>query len=126
MAQHSEADHPNYGVVLVTASSQTEAEAIAHALLQAKLAACINLLPIRSIYTWNGTVHNEAEYQLVIKTDLRLFAQLETKIREVHSYEVPEIIGLPIVAGSSSYLGWISQQISSPPQSDAPLSTPNS
>jgi periplasmic divalent cation tolerance protein len=117
MAQYSEADHPNYGVVLVTASSQTEAEAIAHALLQAKLAACINLLPIRSIYTWNGEVHYEAEYQLLIKTDLRLFAQLEAKIREVHSYEVPEIIALPIGAGSSSYLGWISQQVSPPPQS---------
>jgi periplasmic divalent cation tolerance protein len=125
MAQHSEADHPNYGVVLVTASSQTEAEAIAQALLQAQLAACVNFLPIRSVYTWNGEVHNEAEYQLLIKTDLRLFAQLENKVREVHSYEVPEIVAVPIVAGASSYLSWISQQVTPQPQSDAPPSTPS-
>jgi periplasmic divalent cation tolerance protein len=123
MAQYSEADHPNYGVVLVTASSQTEAEAIAQALLQAQLAACVSLIPIRSIYTWNGEVHHEAEYQLLIKTDLRLFSQLENKVRELHSYQVPEIVAVPIVA--SPYLSWISQQVTPQPQSDAPPSTPS-
>ena len=79
-----------YGLVLVTASSQSEGEAIAQALLQFKLAACVNLMPIRSLYTWNGEVHNEAEWQLMIKTDLRNFSQIEAKVRELHSYEVPE------------------------------------
>jgi periplasmic divalent cation tolerance protein len=121
---HLEADHSKYGVVFVTASSQAEGEAIAQALLQAQLAACVSLMPIRSIYTWNGEVHNEGEWQLLIKTDLRHFDQLETKVREVHSYEVPEVIAVPIVAGSSSYLNWITQQVL--PQSAAPPSEPNS
>ena len=100
-----------YGLVLVTTSSQSEGEAIAHALLQFKLAACVSLMPIRSLYTWNGEVHNEAEWQLMIKTDLRKFSQLEAKVRELHSYEVPEVIALPIVMGSQPYLSWISEQV---------------
>jgi periplasmic divalent cation tolerance protein len=100
-----------YGLVLVTTSSQSEGEAIAQALLQFKLAACVSLMPIRSLYTWNGEVHNEAEWQLLIKTDLRNFSQLEAKVRELHSYEVPEVIALPIVRGSQPYLSWISEQV---------------
>ena len=100
-----------YGIVLVTASSQSEGEAIAQALLQFKLAACVNLVPIRSLYTWNGEVHNEAEWQLMIKTDLRNFSQIEAKVRELHSYEVPEVIALPIIMGSQPYLSWISEQV---------------
>lgn len=100
-----------YGLVLVTASSQSEGEAIAQALLQFKLAACVSLMPIRSLYTWEGEVHNEAEWHLMIKTDLRNFAQLEVKVRELHSYEVPEVIALPLVMGSQPYLNWISEQI---------------
>ncbi len=100
----------NFGVVLVTTASQAEAEAIAHALVEAKLAACVNLLPIQSIYTWEGKVENASEYQLLIKTDLDQFLALEAKIRELHSYQVPEIIALPILAGSLPYLQWISEQ----------------
>ncbi len=100
-----------HGLVLVTASSQSEGEAIAQALLQFKLAACVSLMPIRSLYTWNGEVHNEAEWQLMIKTDLQNFSQLEAKVRELHSYEVPEIIALPILMGSQPYLSWISEQV---------------
>jgi periplasmic divalent cation tolerance protein len=97
----------NYGVVLVTTSSQQEAEQIASALVEKKLAACVSVCPIHSIYTWQGKVHNEQEWQLVIKTDLALFPALEAKIKEMHSYEVPEIIALPIIAGSEPYLSWI-------------------
>lgn len=100
-----------YGLVLVTASSQSEGEAIAQALLQFKLAACVSLMPIRSLYTWKGEVHNEAEWQLMIKTDLRNFSQIEAKVQELHSYEVPEVIALPIVMGSQPYLSWISEQV---------------
>jgi periplasmic divalent cation tolerance protein len=107
MAQNS----GNYGVVLVTASSQTEAEAIARSLIQAKLAACVSLMPIQSIYTWKDEIHHEQEWQLVIKTDLSHFPQLEAKVREVHSYEVPEVLALPILAGSQPYLEWISEQV---------------
>jgi periplasmic divalent cation tolerance protein len=101
----------SYGVVLVTASSQEEAKAIASALVEAQMAACVTLVPVHSIYTWQGQVMSEQEWQLVIKTDLAQFTTLEKKIRELHSYEVPEIIALPIVAGSTSYLQWISDNV---------------
>jgi periplasmic divalent cation tolerance protein len=102
---------PQYGIVFVTASSQPEAEAIAQALLQCRLAACVSLTPIRSLYTWKGDVQDEAEWQLMIKTELQNFPQIEAKVRELHSYEVPEVIALPIVAGSEAYLSWISEQV---------------
>lgn len=104
----------SYGVVLVTAASQQEGEAIASALVQEKLAACVNLLPVHSVYTWQGEVQSEPEWQLLIKTDLTQFDRLEARISELHSYEVPEIIALPIVAGFSSYLNWIGETTKRP------------
>jgi len=100
-----------YGVVLVTASSQQEGEAIAQALIEAQMAACVTLMPVHSIYTWQGQMMKEQEWQMVIKTDLTQFPRLEQKIRELHSYEVPEIIALPILAGSKPYLQWISDNV---------------
>ena len=100
-----------YGVVLVTASSQQEGEAIAQALIEAQMAACVTLTPVHSIYTWQGQITREQEWQLLIKTDLALFPMLEKKIRELHSYEVPEIIALPILAGSKPYLQWINDNV---------------
>lgn len=100
-----------YGIVLVTAASQAEAEKIAEALIAAKLAACVSLMPIRSIYTWKGEVCREEEWQLVIKTDLSYFPALENQISQIHSYETPEIIALPIVAGSQPYLNWLTAQL---------------
>ncbi len=82
----------NFGVVLVTAASEAEAEHIAKSLVEHKLAACVSLSPIRSIYTWQGEIHSESEWQLLIKTDLAKFEALKTKVQELHSYEVPEII----------------------------------
>lgn len=106
-----EQQHSNqYGVVLVTAASKAEAEAIARSLVEAKLAACVNLFPIHSIYTWQGTLHQEEEWQLLIKTDLSLFSTLERRVRELHSYEVPEVVALPILAGSHPYLRWMAEQ----------------
>lgn len=105
------AEKAGYGLVLVTASSREEAEAIAQNLVESKLAACVSLLPINSIYTWQEQLHKEEEWQLLIKTDLAKFEILEAKIRELHSYEVPEIIALPLVAGSAPYLAWISQTV---------------
>jgi periplasmic divalent cation tolerance protein len=102
---------PQYGIVLVTASSQAEAESIAETLVQERLAACVSLMPIRSVYTWQGEVHRDQEWQLVIKTDLNRFSDLETKVRSIHSYEVPEVIALPLVNGSQPYLDWISEQV---------------
>jgi periplasmic divalent cation tolerance protein len=100
-----------YGVVLVTAAVREEAVAIAQTLVESRLAACVSFFPAHSIYAWNGKVENNDEWQLVIKMDLATFDVLEAKIREIHSYEVPEIIALPILAGSSSYLNWLSEQV---------------
>jgi periplasmic divalent cation tolerance protein len=100
-----------YGVVLVTTSSQEEATKIAHSLIESKLAAYVNIFPIQSIYTWKDKVNLDQEWQLTIKTKLTYFSQLEAKIKQLHSYEVPEIIALPIVAGSENYLSWISENV---------------
>jgi periplasmic divalent cation tolerance protein len=102
----------SFGVVLVTTTSETEAENLAIALLNERLAACVSIYPIRSIYRWQGQIENEREWQLVIKTDLKLFEQLSAKIQELHSYAVPEIIALPIVAGSQTYLDWLASHTS--------------
>ncbi len=100
-----------YGVVLVTTSAREEAEAIAQNLVESKLAACVSFMPINSIYTWQGKVNKDEEWQLLIKTDLSKFESLAARIKELHSYEVPEIIALPLVAGFAPYLAWISQQV---------------
>lgn len=104
--------HHDYGVVLVTTASQEEAENIASALVELKLAACVNILPIHcSVYIWQGKVNKDKEWQLIIKTKLSKFSALEAKICELHSYDVPEIIALPIVNGSHTYLQWISDRV---------------
>lgn len=100
---------PRYGVVLVTTGSREEAIAIARALLQSHLAACVNLLPVQSLYTWKGEIQEDEEWQLLIKTDLNAFEALAAKIKALHAYEVPEIIALPIVSGSEPYLQWIGE-----------------
>lgn len=108
----SNSDHSaQYGVVLVTAPSREQAETISQALIAAKLAACVSLLPIHSIYTWQGKLECGDEWQLLIKTELSKFAALEAIVRRNHPYEVPEIIALPILAGSLPYLQWISEQV---------------
>jgi periplasmic divalent cation tolerance protein len=106
---------PRYGIVLVAASSKAEGEAIAKALVEAQMAACVALTPVHSVYRWQGQIESEPEWQLAIKTDLAQFPSLETKIRSLHSYEVPEIIALPIVAGSQAYLQWISETVNATP-----------
>ncbi|NJR76526.1 MAG: divalent-cation tolerance protein CutA [Scytonema sp. CRU_2_7] len=100
-----------YGVVLTTAGNIQEAKAIANALVEAKLAACVSIFPIHSVYTWQGEIKAEDEWQLLIKTDLAQFPTVEAKIQEMHSYVVPEVIALPILAGSQPYLQWISEQV---------------
>ncbi len=99
-----------YIVVWITTASEAEAEQIAASLLDAKLAACVSVIPVTSHYTWQGQVHRDQEYQLMIKTQQHCFADLEARVRSQHSYEVPEIIALPLIAGSSPYLSWIAEQ----------------
>jgi periplasmic divalent cation tolerance protein len=95
-------------VVLVTVGSRAEGETIARRLVDERLAACVNVVgPMRSIYTWQGRTADEEEYLLVIKSRREIFAALETRVRALHSYEVPEVVALPVVAGSAPYLEWL-------------------
>lgn len=99
------------GLVLVTTASETEARSLAQGLLEARLAACVAVTPVESIYRWQGTIHTDSEYQLVIKTDLALFDQIAAQVAQQHSYEVPEIIAVPIVKSAESYGQWLLEQV---------------
>lgn len=98
-------------VVLVTCGSAKEARRIARALVEARLAACGNIVeaPVSSIYRWKGKVETASEYLLLVKTSRRRFAAAEQMIKRLHSYDVPEIIALPVAVGSPGYLRWIDQ-----------------
>jgi periplasmic divalent cation tolerance protein len=99
-------------VILVTAANREESRKIARHLVEAHLAACVNILPpIESVYRWQGQIAEEGECLLVIKSARALFAEIETEILKLHSYRTPEIICLPIVDGSRNYLQWISQSL---------------
>jgi len=103
-------------VVLVTCRSAKEAERIARALVKSRLAACGNILrsPVRSIYRWKDKIESAREFLLLIKTSRRRFSKLQAAIKRLHSYEVPEIIALPIAAGSEGYLSWLAEAIAAP------------
>ena len=95
-------------VVLITAPSRPEAKKIAQALVKEKLAACVNLIAsVQSIYEWQGKICDDREVLMVCKSRKALFSQLVQRVQALHSYTVPEIIALPIEAGSSDYLQWI-------------------
>ncbi len=95
-------------VVLVAAQNEDEAARIATVLVEKKLAACCNIIKgARSIYSWKGTVHDEHETLMFIKTRRELFPVLESEVKRLHSYSIPEIIALPVVAGSDAYLSWV-------------------
>jgi periplasmic divalent cation tolerance protein len=95
-------------VVFVTAGSEEQAESIARALVGERLAACANIVsPIKSIYRWKDEVETDTEHLLIIKTRANLVAKVAARVKELHSYEVPEVIALPIIAGAKSYLDWV-------------------
>jgi len=97
--------------VVTTAASADEARRIATALVEERLAACVQIVgPIESIYRWQGKVETAAELQCWIKTRRQHYALLEAAIRRLHSYEVPEILAVPIVAGSEAYLKWLTDE----------------
>ncbi|MCP3678417.1 MAG: divalent-cation tolerance protein CutA [Deltaproteobacteria bacterium] len=98
----------DYILVMATASSLEEGEGIAKAVVGEKLAACCNIIPeIRSIYTWKGEVCDEREVMLIMKSRASLFTALKERVRELHSYEVPEVISFSIETGLDEYLAWI-------------------
>jgi periplasmic divalent cation tolerance protein len=95
-------------LVLSTCHSETTANRIASGLVQQKLAACVNIIPgIESVYHWQDKIQRDKEYLLIIKSRKELFPQLQDAITELHDYELPEIIAVPIEAGEQAYLNWI-------------------
>ncbi|HEY6189363.1 MAG TPA: divalent-cation tolerance protein CutA [Pyrinomonadaceae bacterium] len=95
-------------VVLMTAGSREEAARLAEMLVGARLAACVQIMPeMESIYHWKGSIQRDPEFLLLAKTTRAKFEELEREVRALHSYETPEIIALPVTAGSSPYLEWL-------------------
>jgi|SRR5208282_1447264 len=100
-------------VVLVTCGSTKEAKRIAHALIGPRLAACVNVVsaPVVSVYRWKNRVEVAKEFLLVIKSSRKRFAALRREVVRLHSYDVPEIIAVPIAAGAAPYLRWLSESV---------------
>jgi periplasmic divalent cation tolerance protein len=104
-------------VVLVTASSEEEAETIGKAMVEETLAACANIIPsVTSIFRWEGKTEREAECLIILKTRRRLLDHLIERVRDLHSYEVPEVIAVPVVGGSEAYLEWVKQETEAGPR----------
>jgi periplasmic divalent cation tolerance protein len=101
-------------VVLSACDSEEQARRVAHALVEQRLAACVNIVPgARSIYRWKGQVKDASEWFLIIKSRRDLMDQLRAAIGRVHSYEVPELLAVPVVDGSEEYLAWLDRELGS-------------
>jgi periplasmic divalent cation tolerance protein len=104
-------------IVLTTWPADADAEAFARTIVEERLAACVNLsAPLTSLYRWQGTIEQAAERQITIKTTRARVEALKVRLHELHSYEVPELIVLPIAAGSEAYLTWISDSTAAAPE----------
>jgi periplasmic divalent cation tolerance protein len=98
----------DFQIVLSTCGDRETAERIAHRLVEQRLAACVNILPgVQSIYRWQGAVESETEVLMLIKTKATLVQEVQSAIASLHSYEIPELLVLPIAGGSEAYLGWL-------------------
>ncbi|MGB8656222.1 MAG: divalent-cation tolerance protein CutA [Candidatus Zixiibacteriota bacterium] len=101
----------DYILVFITASSEKEGEKIGSTLVKEKLAACVNLIGgMKSMFRWKGQISTEEEVLLIAKTKDVLFESLKKRVLELHSYEVPEILAVPILAGSEKYLDWLKRE----------------
>lgn len=101
-----------YVVVFITCADEKEGEKISQGLVEKKLVACVNLVPkIISRYWWQGKIETASEVLLIIKTKKSLVDKLITEVKKLHSYTVPEIIALPIIAGNKDYLAWIDKSV---------------
>ena len=99
-------------VVLSTASSAAEAETIARRLVEERLAACVNVVTgVRSFYRWKGKIEDSPEWLLVIKSSRGRFEELRAALEKLHSYDVPEVIALPVVEGTKNYLHWMEGEL---------------
>ncbi len=101
-------------VIMTTAGSREEAHRLARGLVEKRLAACVQMMPVESVYEWKGAVQEDSEFLLLIKTRRACYANVEAHLRSAHSYEVPEILALPVERGLSDYLGWVDAQTERP------------
>jgi periplasmic divalent cation tolerance protein len=99
------------GFFLVTAPNNEEAQKIAEVLVAERLAACVTLSTVKSVYRWQGDVQREDEVQLMIKSDLSMSEKIIERIQQIHSYEVPGIVSVPFESGLPAYLNWINEQV---------------
>ncbi len=98
-------------VVFSTCGSAAEAESIARRLVEARAAACVNVVaPVTSFYRWKGVIEQAEEWLLIIKTSRGCFDALRAELEAAHSYELPEVLALPVVAGSPNYLAWLDSE----------------
>lgn len=98
----------DYSVVYITAPNEDEAARIAKALVEDKFAGCVNIVKnIRSIYRWQDTIEDDDEVLMIVKTRKDLFKELKKRVKELHSYTVPEIVAIPIIDGSDDYMRWL-------------------
>jgi periplasmic divalent cation tolerance protein len=99
-------------IIFTTAGSREEARKIANALVERKLAACVNIVPqIESIYRWEGKVESAEEWLLIIKTNFSAFDRVRDTIKELHSYDLPECVSISVDDGSAEYLKWIGEEV---------------
>ncbi len=102
-------------VVFITAPSEEEGAKLARALVEERLCACVNIMPkVRSIYRWEGEICDEPEVMMIAKTATTMAASIVKRVKELHSYDLPEIICLPVVTGSGEYLDWIDDSLKTP------------
>jgi periplasmic divalent cation tolerance protein len=108
--EYLEGEDIHYVVIFVTAVDAEQGMAIARALVEEQVVACVNMVDrVRSVFRWKGKVEEEAESLLIIKTRSERIAEVISRVRSLHSYDVPEIIALPIIDGNPSYLQWIDE-----------------
>ena len=101
-----------YIIVFITVPNFDVGEKIGSTLVEEKLTTCVNITSqIKSLYFWKGNVENDSEYLLIIKTRKDKFENLEKRVKEIHPYEVPEIVAIPIILGSKDYLDWIDETL---------------
>lgn len=101
-----------YIIVFITTATTEEAQRISRALLEQRKAACVNIVPgVSSRFWWQGKLDSAEESLLIVKTKASLLNEIVTLVREVHSYDVPEVIALPIVGGNQDYLGWMGREV---------------
>jgi periplasmic divalent cation tolerance protein len=104
-------DQPAYVIVLTTTATEQEAASLARSLVEARLAACVHIHAIRSIYRWQEEFQDQPEWRLSIKTTAGLYAEVEAHIRERHSYQLPEIVCFAVEKGSADYLRWLGDNV---------------